>query len=103
MWFGLSISSGLIGVLSHALNSRSSSARSQAWPMLNESSDSGGRWARVPSVVVSVFIALRYPLRDGVDQSGHAGVEQGEIEGFSDGVEGEAGGGMRPLGKGRGG
>jgi len=44
---GLSISSGLIGVLSHALNSRSSSARSQAEPMLNESSVSGGRWARV--------------------------------------------------------
>jgi hypothetical protein len=44
----LSISSGLIGVLSHALNSRSSSARSQAGPMLNASSVSGERWASVP-------------------------------------------------------
>jgi len=65
----------LIGVLSHAPNSRSSSARSQAGPMLNASSVSGGRWASVLRVVVSVFIALRYCRREGVDQGGDAGVE----------------------------
>jgi hypothetical protein len=44
---GLLISSGLIGVLSQALNSRSNSARPQAGPTLKANNVSGGRWASV--------------------------------------------------------